>query len=366
MTGPVIALLLREAGFDVTVYEAAPAAAPLGGGLIGLDHWSLDILERLGTTQPELVAYPSERIVYTTVTDRAPTHAVARIYPGRNTTWTLLHHALTRRLPGGVIRASHRLTGLSGAHGRPVLRFADGRQATADLVVFADGRASTGRRILDPDRQLHYGGYIAHRGTASPAAALADFVRMEPCKGAQFNIAPVPDGLDWTFYLNATDSQYRDWFGATPGRRPFAYPHHVSGHARAAVDGLAEALLPAVHAAVVRDTATRMAVPVMDIDPPARMVWPIGTGHAVLVGDALAPVRPHTAAGANNGIDQAAGLAAALGQHVQHGADLDAALRGWQRRHLPAALAAIERGPAIAARLGLGTAARHPSEALDG
>jgi 2,6-dihydroxypyridine 3-monooxygenase len=76
----------------------------------------------------------------------------------------------------------------------------------------------------------------------------------------------------------------------------------------------------------------------------------------VLLGDALAPVRAHTGRGANNGIEQAAGLVTALGQHRQHGADLGTALTGWQRRHLPAAVAAVRLGPAIGARLGLGTA----------
>nr|WP_245730142.1 hypothetical protein [Micromonospora pallida] len=97
-----------------------------------------------------------------------------------------------------------------------------------------------------------------------------------------------------------------------------------------------------------------MAVPVLDIDPPTRMVWPVGDGHAVLLGDALAPVRPHTARGANNGIEQAAGLAVALTQHRRYGADLPAALHGWQRRHLPTAVAAVRQGPVIGDKLGLG------------
>jgi 2,6-dihydroxypyridine 3-monooxygenase len=68
-------------------------------------------------------------------------------------------------------------------------------------------------------------------------------------------------------------------------------------------------------------------------------------------------VRPHTARGANNGIEQAAGLAAALTQHRRHGADLARALTGWQRRHLPTAVATVRQGPIIGARLGLGTIA---------
>jgi 2-polyprenyl-6-methoxyphenol hydroxylase-like FAD-dependent oxidoreductase len=101
---------------------------------------------------------------------------------------------------------------------------------------------------------------------------------------------------------------------------------------------------------------TRMAAPVMDIDPPTRMLWPVGTGHAVLLGDALAPVRPHTARGANNGIEQAAGLAAALTQHRKFRADLTAALDGWQRRHLSTAVAAVHLGPMLGAQIGFGAA----------
>ena len=93
------------------------------------------------------------------------------------------------------------------------------------------------------------------------------------------------------------------------------------------------------------------------------MVWPIGGGHAVLLGDALAPVRPHTAPGVNNGIEQAAGLVAALRQHHRHGADLAGALTGWQRRHLPTAVAAVRLGPIIGGRLGLGTPPAPPDPA---
>src|SRR5439155_9372462 len=121
------------------------------------------------------------------------------------------------------------------------------------------------------------------------------------------------------------------------------------------VDADAARFLPDEQATLVHATTTRTAAPVMDIDPPTRMVWPIGRGHAVLLGDALAPVRPHTARGANNGIEQAAGLAAALTQHRKYGADLAGALNGWQRRHLPTAVAAVRLGPVIGARLGLGS-----------
>jgi 2-polyprenyl-6-methoxyphenol hydroxylase-like FAD-dependent oxidoreductase len=359
LTGPALALLLLQAGFDrVAVYEATPTAATLGGGLISLEHSALDVLDRAGIDQHEYVKAGFETITQTSYRDGAD-HTVRRVYPGRFTTWTLLHRTLAAHLPAGLIHYGRRVTGLADTRGGLLLRFADGEAEPADLVAFADGRASAGRRLLDPGRRLHYAGYVAHRGDSlATPAELADFRRVEPCPGVQFNIAPTPSGCDWTFYLNTTAAQYTALFGAPPLRRVFALPRHVSPAARHQVDAAAATHLPADHAAVVHAATTRMAVPIIDIDPPTQMVWPVGAGHAVLLGDALAPVRPHTARGANNGIEQAAGLVAALRQHRTHGADLAGALTGWQRRHLATAVAAVRLGPVIGARLGLGTASR--------
>jgi 2-polyprenyl-6-methoxyphenol hydroxylase-like FAD-dependent oxidoreductase len=357
LTGPAAALLLAQAGFaDVTLYEAMPASTILGGGLISLEHSSLDILDRIGIDQSEYVHIPSETIWQAPVHRQTLGDPVRRTYPGRFTTWTQLNTALTARIPNGMLHTSARVTGLTEHCRRPLLHFGDGRTEPADLVVFADGRASVGRRLLDPHRLLRYAGYIGHRGSvAFNPTSMVDFWRLEPCPGVQFNIAPVPGGVDWTFYLNASAAQFAEMFGAAPHRRLFAQPHHVNGTAGTHVDGHAAWHLPDPHAITVHATTARTAFPVMDIDPPQQMVWPVGDGYAVLLGDALAPVRAHTARGANNGLEQADGLVAALRQHHRHGADFGAALTGWQRRHLPAAVASVRLGPVIGGRLGLGT-----------
>jgi 2,6-dihydroxypyridine 3-monooxygenase len=356
LTGPVTALLLAQAGLrHVTLYEATPAGTTLGGGLISLEHSSLGILDRLGIAQHEYVHIASETIWQTPVSDCSFGIPDRRAYPGRFTTWTQLHHALTSRIPAGVLQTGARVSGLAEHRGQPVLQFADGRTALADLIVFADGRASIGRRLLDPHRRMRYAGYVGHRGTAmfNPTGT-QDFWRLHPGPGMQFNIAPVPGGADWTFYLNATQDDYARMFGAAPRRRLFAHPQHITERALEHVDRLAGGHLPPAYAHAVHITAGRTAFAVMDIDEPTQMLWPLGDGFAVLLGDALAAVRAHTARGANNGIEQADGLVTALRQHHKHGADLGAALTGWQRRHLPTAIAAVRLGPIIGNKIGLG------------
>ncbi|GAA4470921.1 FAD-dependent monooxygenase [Phytohabitans houttuyneae] len=357
LTGPCLALLLTRAGYgQVTVYEALPAGAPHGGGLLSLEHTSLDILDRLGVPRTAYVHLPSETIWRAPVRDHVVGDPTRYGYPGQFTTWTRLHRALISRLPAGTVRHSAPVAGLTEHQRRPLLHLADGRTAAADLVVFADGRGSTGRALLAPHRRLRYAGYVGHRGTAKAnPAGLRDLWRLEPCPGIQFVVAPVPDGVDWTFYLNATTGQYTSMFGAPPHRRLYAHPRHLTDIAYRHVDSNAAWHLPAAFAAAVHTSTARAGFAVMDIDPPDQMVWPVGDGFAILLGDALAPVRAHTGRGANNGLEQADGLATALRQHHRHGADLRTALTGWQRRHLPAAAAAVALGPSIGAKLGLGT-----------
>jgi hypothetical protein len=60
LTGPVAPQLLIHAGFDrVAVYEAVPATASQGGGLISLEHSALDVLDRLSIPQEEFVKFDS-------------------------------------------------------------------------------------------------------------------------------------------------------------------------------------------------------------------------------------------------------------------------------------------------------------------
>ncbi len=362
ITGPTLAALLHQAGLtNVTVLDASQHLHSQAGGVIGLQHTSLAALDSLGVPQHEFVPFTSERIVAVTIADRQETGREHYMYPGRSTAWHLINAALLGRLPQGWLRLGHRVQDLTAdADGRAQLRIAHADPISADLVVFADGRRSTGRRLLDPGRGLRYGGYVAWRGL-SPIVEpdLLDYTRFH-APGAGFHLFPVlqRDGstaTDWTLYLNHDDEEVRQMLGADPTRRTYALPHQITAQARRHVIDHAQQLLPPTVAAIMEATPAWTAAPIVDIAPPERMVYPIGrTAHAVLLGDALAPVRPNTARGANAGIEQAAALAATLTQHLRYGADLPAALQGWQRHMLPAVHAALELGPQVSASTGLG------------
>ena len=89
ITGPVLSLLLHQAGFtNVHIYEATPSAVPQAGGVIGLDHTSLGVLDTIGVPQEEIVPFPSQRVISVKMADRPELGRVQTLYPGRNTTWT--------------------------------------------------------------------------------------------------------------------------------------------------------------------------------------------------------------------------------------------------------------------------------------
>lgn len=361
LTGPATALSLLAKGYDVHVYEATPAAVTLAGGVIGLQHPALDALENVGIGQDEIVPVNSEQVVQIVVKDHQAVGRTRRIYPGRTTTWSLLNAALRKRFDESRFHSGKRLKEIVPSDSGPAtLVFADGDVSTADLVVFADGRKSLGRKLLDPARKLTYAGYVAHRGQLDgvPPQLLDAFYSFQP-ERAQFNTFPavLPSGdirLDWTFYLDSGVEQFTRFFGGSPTARTFVFPKQVTEEAFTFVNQEARQRLPRTEAAAVHDTTERMAAPIVDIDPPTQMVFPLGKARAVLLGDALAPVRPHTGQGANRGIDQGADLALALHQHARWGANLDTALDAWQKRHLPVVKEHINAGRAIGRRLQLG------------
>jgi 2-polyprenyl-6-methoxyphenol hydroxylase-like FAD-dependent oxidoreductase len=362
IAGPALALRLAQEGFDdVHLYEASREPTAQTGGVLTLEHAALGVLDTIGVPQEEIIPFPSERIVSIKIADGQEADRFHTIYPGRHTAWHLINNSMMSRLQPDTLHTGARVTGLSiGPDDRPVLEFRGGGKTSTDLVVFADGRRSIGRSILDPNRKLEYSGIVAWRGQSNwRPQDLTDYTRFEPT-GTRVAVFPTiqPNGslgTDWTFYIPMTDRHFAEVCGGPPEQRSFVLPHQVSAQAKELVMHQARQMLTPDAVQMMEATLSWAAAPLLNIPPPRRMVFPIGNGHAVLIGDALAPVSPLTGRGANNGIEQADSLAVTLVQSHRYGADQSAALQGWQRRTLPAVRFSLEIGPTLAQRLGLPT-----------
>lgn len=352
LTGPTAALLLKRAGFtNLTVYESFSENVPLAGGVIGLDHVSLGIMDDLGIPQDEFVPFNTTRVSSIRIASRAESGRVEYLYPGRNTTWTDLHRSLASRLVR-EIEYSRKVVGVDGDDsGRARLRFQDGSDAPADVVIFADGRGSYGRRVIAPTQHVRYGGFVAWRGqTVCTPEEIREYLRYELTDGEHFDVFPLAlgggrVGVDWTFFTPVTEVDYVRLFGKDPTKLMYVQKpgdqavEHMTCQAQE---------LPGLLSDLVQRRNHLTALPLLDIDKPRHNHKRIGESIAVLLGDALAPVYPQTGRGANNGINQAAGFVSLLRQVFNYDADVDSALKGWQDRYvLPQVHKSLDDGPRI-------------------
>lgn len=353
LIGPLAELLLRSVGHtNVTTYEATPEARPQSGGVIGVRETGFDALAQAGVPLHEIVAYPAKDVITYNIDEKMITGLRDHTqYPGETTAWDIFHHAVSRRVD---VQYGKRVTGFDPDG---VLSFRDGTQAQHDLVIFADGRNSFGRKILDPARKLTYQGYLVWRGITEPVDGVVGFTRYRnDTHGNLYSITePIIQGVhtgltDWTYYQNVPEKTFTDLVCKSPTDRVFMLPHHITPPIHAFMCDYAQAYLPDPFVATVENTKEIMAVPINDLSTPSRAVWRRGHTRAVLLGDALMTVRPHSGRGVNNGIDQLWSLVNHLCRHD----DLDVALNQWQITIIPQLLEWVDLGRARAQRNGLG------------
>ncbi|MFF5265532.1 hypothetical protein ACFY4C_42220 [Actinomadura viridis] len=357
LVGPLAELLFRREGFtNVTTFEAARAARPQSGGIIGIQEWNAKVINSVGVPTEEITAYPGAEVTtYDLKNARVERMRDTRMYEGVNSAWDLFHHAVASRVN---IRYGHKATGIRPSPGGAVVEFANGTAAEFDLVIFADGRKSTGRALLCKSRNLTYTGYVLWRGLREHIGRTpVGFERYrDDAAGVLFSVTePIRRGnhtgeSDWTLYHNLSEAEYARMAGALPSERAFMLPTHMTPRAHHIMCTVAARYLPERFSEMVQTTRQIMAVPMNDVPFPKRAAFPVGTGYAVLVSDALVSVRPHAARGVNNGIEQVSALARSLAD----GSEVQASLGAWEETILAPLPEWIDLGVARAQRNRLG------------
>lgn len=185
---------------------------------------------------------------------------------------------------------------------------------TADFVIGADGPSSTLRKILLPEVKREYAGYIAWRGTipeqkASPTAkqTLVDKFTFYHARGTQIlaYVIPGENGslevgerlINWVWYCNypPDSTEYKELMTDSDGKT-----HHVTlpiGRMRKDIldqqRQYAKKVLPPQFAEIVCGTKQPFIQAITDVISPRNSFF---DGKLLLIGDAVAGFRPHTAA----------------------------------------------------------------------
>src|SRR5436309_2529851 len=160
MGGVAAAATLRQAGFDVQIYEQAARFARIGAGIQMMPN-SMKVLRGIGIEER---LRQSSFAPYSHLNRVGDTGEVTRELPMPESLYGApylcmhradLHGALASVLPAEIIHLGKRLVGLDRAAGRATLTFADGTRASANAVIGADGVHSVVRDIIvGPDAPI--------------------------------------------------------------------------------------------------------------------------------------------------------------------------------------------------------------------
>jgi salicylate hydroxylase len=179
--GLTAAVALHRAGFDVRVYEQAPALTEVGGG-INMGPNAARVLYRLGlggALDREAVRPLSthqRRWQDGRTLQRAPLNPrCEELYGAPHLT---VHRAdllaiIASGFPADRVHLGHRLVGLEDTGDRVAAWFGSGARITADVLVGADGINSTVRTALLGEEAPRFAGCVAYRGLV-PSERIAD------------------------------------------------------------------------------------------------------------------------------------------------------------------------------------------------
>jgi 2,6-dihydroxypyridine 3-monooxygenase len=350
--GLTAALVLRDAGCDVKVYERSSAALQArGAGIAALDATLRYLTERGGRRRDDVCS--ATNWIRFLRPDGGTLHEQRHRY--LFSSWNTIYRSLLGEFDPDRYLLGREVTALGPAGDQVRVTLADGTGADADLLVCADGVSSLARARLLPEVSPSYSGYVAWRGTlperALPAATRAlfgDAITYQVIKDSHVLVYPIPGPggaltagdrlVNFVWYVNVAEGGELDQLmtGRDGLRRAVSLPPGAASED--AVTAMRQAAMTEF-ARPIAEVVTGVAEPfvqvVYDIAVP-RMVF----GRTCLIGDAAFAVRPHAAAGTAKAAADGWALADAL---IAAGGDVPAALARWERQQLALGRALLAR-----------------------
>jgi 2-polyprenyl-6-methoxyphenol hydroxylase-like FAD-dependent oxidoreductase len=351
MSGLFAASLLARAGWTAEIYERAEAElSGRGAGIV--THAAMRAVLRAAGCDPG-------RDLGIEVAGRKTLERSGRVIghfgcPQTLTSWDRVFRMLREKLPADRYHLGKELQRIEQSAESVTAYFADGAQATADLIVGADGFRSTVRAQILPGVEPVYAGYVAWRGLV-PESALSPATQADlfdalvfclppgeqclsyPVAGPENDLRPGHRRCNFVWYRPAPAPELRRMLTDAAGRvhalgiPPPLVRDEVIAELRAA----AAALLPPQLEEVIRQTARPFLQPIYDVETPRMAV-----GRVALLGDAAFLARPHVAAGVTKAAEDALALAGAL----QSNSALDRALTQFEAARMAINRQVMQRG----------------------
>lgn len=311
IAGPVTAMALAKAGIEATIHEAQPAGADGAGVFLTLGSNGIDALRTLEAAEPVLStgfttptitlrSGTGKRLGESVMTTRQATGTTSRTMKRAELYRALHEQAVARGIP--VARGKRLVAAEETADGVRAT-FADGSEATADILIGCDGVHSTVRRIIDPAApRPTYVGLLGNGGYTRGVAVDGPPGSYEMIFGrkAFFGYALAPDGEVW-------------WFANVPradeparGEVSAVEPERLRGQLLELFAGDAGPALPLIRATSTADMAAMT---------PTHFIPHLPRWHSrrmVVLGDAAHAPSPSSGQGASLSIEDAVVLGRCL------------------------------------------------------
>jgi 2-polyprenyl-6-methoxyphenol hydroxylase-like FAD-dependent oxidoreductase len=298
--GLAFANAMQRRGHAVTVYERAPELAEVGAG-IWIPPNAMAVLERLGLDRVALErSFPLQRIVLCNAAGQDL--SVLDLVPVRERfgfTTQSIHRATLQGLLADAFEGElHFGKACESVDTKPagaLVRFADGEEVEADVVIGADGIHSAVRRSLFGELQLRDTGQTCFRGIGELTLQgdAADECREVWGGRCRFGYSPI-----------AADRVY--WFA------PISKPFHTGDDPKGALVR-AYADFPGVVREVIEATPSSVIIETELYDYPPQPRW--WAGRVALLGDAIHATTPNMGQGAAQAMESAYSLARMLDTH---------------------------------------------------
>lgn len=361
MAGLFTALSLLRDGWDVHVFERIGSELSGRGAGIVTHAELLDILKACGADSEAArvgVFVPGRRVF-----SRNGTIAGERRLEQVVTSWGHLYALLRTALPAERYHHGRNLVRVEEAGARVRAHFDDGGFEEGDLLVGADGIASSVRQQFAPDVQPSYVGYIAWRGLV-PEGQLSEATQTELADYFAFSLPP---GEQMLGYPVAGENEALErgrrrfnfvWYRPAPAATVLADmltdtdgvrhalsipPNKIRPDVITAMRRAARETLSPQFAEVVERTASPFIQVIQDLAAP-RMV--LGR-RTLILGDAAFVARPHV----GMGVTKAAGDADALARLLRQHGNTDAALAAFEAERRPYGAAVVRRARQLGAYL---------------
>lgn len=336
--GLLAANILHRAGWDVRVYERVAEELEGRGAGIVTHPELMTALELAGVVVDDTIGIAvKERVTLNQDGSVARKQPMPQIL----TAWGCLYSVLKAAFPSDRYHNGKQLVSFAQDDHGVTASFADGTEATAALLVAADGVRSIVRGTLLPADKPQYAGYVAWRGLVEESVLSARTLKElfpffafglppqeqmigYPVAGRNNSVKPGTRRFNFVWYRPAeesttlrdltTDANGKVWSDGIP---PPLIRASVLADARKA----AHAVLAPQFAEVVEKTETLFFQPISDLES-SRLAF----GRIALLGDAAFVARPHC----GMGVTKAGGDAVALVRALTANSSIPDALKAYE------------------------------------